>query len=204
MTNGETRWKLRFPLWFCCSTWMFHRPFWVMKAQSSCEIKALLCRWLVYNARKHKSCNGFNFVFMRNYTEWWNKSTKSKYKNVLNTFSNHHDFKQFVFYPSSLRSIILKLFYRQHESNTNMQLQTSSKSSKCTNMEEGQMASCRGPRPSSCTCWLAAGWAVAKIDHIHHECKWAAWFDISNKPVSVYQWIQPINHVSNQCVVSLS
>lgn len=85
-----------------------------------------------------------------------------------------------------------------------MWLQTSSKSSKYTIIREGQMASCRDPRPSSHMCWLVAGWAEAEIDTIHHECKWAAWFDISNKPVSVYQWIQPINHVSNQCVVSLS
>lgn len=40
-----------------------------------------------------------------------------------------------------------------------------------TNIREGQMASCRDPRPSLRVCRLAAGWAEAEIDTIHHECK---------------------------------
>lgn len=31
-----------------------------------------------------------------------------------------------------------------------------------------------------------AALAGDRMDAVHHECKWSAWFDISNKPVSVY------------------
>lgn len=34
-----------------------------------------------------------------------------------------------------------------------------------------------------------AALAGARMDVVHHECKWSAWFDISNKPASVYWWV---------------
>lgn len=45
--------------------------------------------------------------------------------------------------------------------------------------------------PAPFLLWVSvcAAWAEAGIDTIHHECKWAAWFDISNKPVSMYRWV---------------
>lgn len=53
---------------------------------------------------------------------------------------------------------------------------------------DGSVAKTPSPFLLPCVSVCAAR-AEAGIDTIHHECKWAAWFDISNKPVSMYQWV---------------
>lgn len=106
------------------------------------------------------------------------------YSNLTGELSLTHIRNNWSSHPLSARQL--------SASNTDMWILGERKFQQTPMSDQGQMVSCKFkaeiPGPS-CFVAVCAAWAEAGIDTIHHECKWATWFDISNKPVSMYQWV---------------